>query len=437
MMAMDARYVCAKVIQEVIDQGSHLDHALAHHSGKLTHSRDRALAQELCYGTLRWYHRLAFVLGKLLEKPLKSRDNDIQALLCSGLYQMGYLRIPDHAAISATVETARTLGKSWACDLVNAVLRRYQREKAVLDQLANDSEPAHFSHPQWLINSIRTQWPEIWPGILEANNIHPPLHLRVNLLRHTRAEYVQKLDKAGIDATLDPFTETGIQLTDSINVDEIPGFREGEVSVQDFGAQLAADLLGASAGDLVLDACAAPGGKTGHILERTPAICKLVAVEKDGDRLGRVEENLVRLGLQARLVQADVREVSAWWDGEQFDRILLDAPCSATGVIRRHPDIKLLRKPDQLKLLCQTQAELLDAVWPLLKPGGRLLYSTCSILHAESDDQIATFAKKYDDTRLMPITGGWGTGAHCGRYLLPGQGQTDGFYYALAGKTLE
>lgn len=258
MMAMDARYVCAKVIQEVIDQGSHLDHALAHHSGKLTHTKDRALAQELCYGTLRWYHRLAFILGKLLEKPLKSRDNDIQALLCSGLYQMGYLRIPDHAAISATVETARTLGKSWACDLVNAVLRRYQREKAALDQLANDSEPAHFSHPQWLINSIRTQWPECWPDILEANNTHPPLHLRVNLLRHTRAEYVQKLDKAGIDATLDPFTNSGIQLTDSINVDEIPGFREGEVSVQDFGAQLAADLLAVSAGDTVLDACAAP-----------------------------------------------------------------------------------------------------------------------------------------------------------------------------------
>ena len=432
---MDARLVCAKVIAEVINNRKHVDHALSAYLDALKNPRDKRLARELCYGTLRWYPRLSFIASRLLRKPFKSKDMDVFGLVCSGLYQMNYLRIPDHAAISATVEAARALGKSWACDLINAVLRRYQRERTSVDNTINSSEEALYSHPQWMIALFRDEWPDVWREILQANNEYPPLQLRVNPLRQTRAAYLHTLESAGIEATPDELTATGITLSNPVNVEDIPGFLSGEVSVQDYGAQLAAILLDTAPGQRVLDACAAPGGKTGHILERTPGIEELVAVEMDVARLDRVRENIDRLGLKASLVHADVSQIDSWWDGRPFDRILLDAPCSASGVIRRHPDIKLLRTPEQIPLFTLTQSKLLDAVWPLLKPGGKLLYSTCSIIHSESDDQIATFARKYDDTEVASITAEWGTGSQCGRYLLPGQGQTDGFYYALVGKT--
>ncbi len=431
---MDARYISAKVIESVINHRKHLDHALAEHLLRSNDPREASLARELSYGVMRCYPRLVFITGLMLQKPLKSKDTDILALLCSGLYQLGYMRIPDHAAISATVETARALGKNWACELINAVLRRYQRERDTIDRQVLDFEPARYAHPKWLISRLRETWPEYWEQILLSNNEHPPMQLRVNQQHHTRAEYIHLLQQGGIEATPASFANTGITLSSAINVDDIPGFYQGHVSVQDYGAQLAAELLDASPGQRVLDACAAPGGKTCHILERTPNLQKLISVENDTVRIDLLRDNINRIGLPADLVCADLRETENWWDGLTFDRILLDAPCSATGVIRRNPDIKLLRKPEHLPLFIQTQSALLDAVWPLLKPGGRLLYSTCSILNEESDDQIASFANKYDDTRIIPIDMPWGVASAHGRYLLPGHEQTDGFYYALMTK---
>ncbi len=432
---MDARYISAKVVQEVINNHRHLDQVLAIQLEQVKDPREKGLARELSYGIMRWYPRLTFIANLILKKPLKAKDTDVLALICSGLYQLGYLRIPDHAAISATVETARKFGKPWACELINAILRRYQREKLSIEKKISESEPALFSHPEWMIALFRTEWPSHWQEILNSNNEHPPLQLRVNLQRQSRTEYLQRLEQIGMGASPASIVSSGIALNQAVNVEEIPGFLTGDVTVQDYGAQLAVTLLNATTGHRVLDACAAPGGKTGHILENTPDLETLVAVESDPERIELLRNTVRRLKLNVNLVHADVNDVDDWWDGKPFDRILLDAPCSATGVIRRHPDIKLLRTPEHMQLFTGTQTKLLDSVWPLLKPGGRLVYSTCSILKAEADDQIATFSNKYDDTEIIPIESNWGISSAFGRYILPGHEQTDGFYYALMTKT--
>lgn len=433
-VVMDARYISAKVVQEVINNHKHLDQVLAVQLEPVKDPREKGLARELSYGIMRWYLRLTFIANLMLKKPLKAKDNDVLALICSGLYQLGYLRIPDHAAISATVESARTLGKPWACELINAILRRYQREKLSIEKKISESDSALFSHPEWMISQFRTTWPSHWQEILDSNNKYPPLQLRVNLQKQSRTEYLQRLQQVGIDADPSSIVSSGITLSKPVNVEEIPGFLSGDVSVQDYGAQLAVSLLNATTGHRVLDACAAPGGKTGHILENTPDLEELVAVESDPYRMELLRNTVHRLKLNVNLVHADVNDVDNWWDGKPFDRILLDAPCSATGVIRRHPDIKLLRTPEQMQLFTGTQIRLLDSVWPLLKQGGQLLYSTCSILKAEADDQIASFSNKYDDTEIIPIQSNWGISSEFGRYILPGHEQTDGFFYALITK---
>jgi len=434
---MDARFISVKVIHEVISKRKHLDQVLSTQLITLKDPREKSLARELSYGIMRFYPRLTHIARLLLRKSFKPKDEDVLVLICSGLYQLDYMRIPDHAAISATVETARKLGKPWACELINAVLRRYQREKSLLQEKVANSEIAHYSHPQWMISLLRDEWPDHWREILESNNQHPPLQLRVNLQRHSRDDYLRLLEQSGIAAIPCQFLSTGITVSKPVNVDEIPGFQTGDVSVQDFGAQLAVNILDPQAGQRVLDACAAPGGKTGHIIEYAPEIAELIAVESDQERTELLRANIDRLGLSVHVVNADVSDVSAWWDGRCFDRILLDAPCSAIGVIRRHPDIKVLRAPGHIHLFTGTQSKILESVWPLLKPGGRLVYSTCSILNAESDDQIATFANKYDDARILSIDADWGIRSPHGRYILPGQDQTDGFYYALMTKTPE
>jgi len=431
---MDARLIAAKVVQEVTTHHQHLDQVLGKYLESVKDPREKSLARELSYGVMRWYDRLTYLASLLLKKPFRAKDADLLALVCSGLYQLAYMRIPDHAAISATVETARSLGKPWACELINAVLRRYQREKSTLDNQVTESESALYSHPDWMIARLRKQWPEHWQSILNSNNEHPPLQLRVNLMRHTRAEYLQQLEVAGIEATPSKIVQSGITLSKPVNVEEIPGFNNGSISVQDFGAQLAVYILNASSNHRVLDACAAPGGKTGHILETTPEIKQLIAVESDPERMSKLRDNINRLKLNATLVNADVNATENWWDGEQFDCIFLDAPCSASGVIRRHPDIKYLRTPEHIPLFSATQSRMLESLWPLLKPEGRLVYSTCSIFQEETEDQIATFTKKYDDVGIMPIDSDWGVPTNYGRYILPGQDLTDGFYYSLITK---
>jgi 16S rRNA (cytosine967-C5)-methyltransferase len=387
-------------------------------------AEDRPLLGALLYGVFRWHHRLQWQLGRLLRRPLDERDVELAALLRVGLFQLQWLRIPDHAAVSATVDAAALLGRQRARGLVNAVLRRYLRERRALDQAMEAVDEAVFSHPQWMIETIRSDHGGVWREILSANNAAPPMWLRVNRRRTSLEAYRRSLTEAGLATEVSTDVPDALELVEPVPTERLPGFAEGLVSVQDAAAQLAAGYLDPAPGARVLDACAAPGGKTAHLLERYPAIAELWALDRNAGRLDAVAANLARLGLHARLVHADAAATDDWWDGRGFDSILVDAPCSALGVIRRHPDIKVLRKKDDVERLVATQRRLLDRLWPLLAPGGRLLYSTCTLTRAENSDQVSRFVGETPDARLS------GPGPDGGVQRLPGRANMDGFYYA-------
>jgi len=397
--------------------------------------RDRALAQDLAFGAARWQPRLALLAERLLRKPFKAADRDIEALLLVGLYQLLHTRIPAHAAIGETVACAEALRKPWAKGLLNAVLRRVQREgETLLAGLENDPA-ARSAHPRWLQKALAKHWPDYWEAICAANNEHPPLTLRVNRRLVARDAYLVDLQDLGIAASACRFSRDGILLATPCDVRSLPGFAEGRFSVQDEAAQLAADLLELMPGQRVLDACCAPGGKTCHLLETEPRMAELIAVDLEERRLERVRENLARLNLAAQLIAADVRDTVHWWDGRRFQRILLDAPCSATGVIRRHPDIKLTRQAADIPALASLQGELLDALWPTLEVGGILLYATCSILPEENSDTIAAFLARTPGARELDVAASFagakpGLVQRHGRQLLPQPHGHDGFYYA-------
>jgi 16S rRNA (cytosine967-C5)-methyltransferase len=425
------RLVAALAVDAVVRRGRTLDAVLEEMTGN---ARDGALVREMTYGALRWYFRLAAVAVRLLTKPLKERDADVFALVIVGLYQLEYMRVPPHAAVAETVAAAAVLGKTWAKGLINAVLRRYQREReTLLADLASNIEAAT-AHPRWLADMLRGAWPDQWQAILEANNSHPPMVLRVNRARLGREAYLAKLQAAGIAAQTTTCAPDGLVLEKPVSVEALPGFVDGLVSVQDGAAQLAAGLLETRPGQRVLDACAAPGGKTCHILERTPALGELVAVDVDARRLAKVEENLERLQLTASLVAGDAGAPDEWWDGQPFDRILLDAPCTGTGVIRRHPDIKLLRRAEDIAELAKRQARLLDALWPLLAPGGKLVYVTCSVMPEENEGRITHFLATHDDAAEVPADMPCGMARTAGRQILTGEAGMDGFYYACIHK---
>lgn len=431
---MNVRATAATVIAGVVAQGKSLDQMLFWGETQVA-ARDIALLRELCYGTLRWHPRLAVVLNHLLSKTLKPRDADIHALIICALYQLGHTRIPPHAAINETVVACRTLNKAWAKGLVNAVLRRFQREQESFEALFKDSAPYRGAHPDWLIAAFRKSWPNQFAGLVEANNRRGPMTLRVNRQRGGREEYLASLAAADIVADPTPLSPAGIQLASPVAVAALPGFGEGLVSVQDEAAQLCAQLLDPAPAQRVLDACCAPGGKTCHLLEYQPDIDELIALDIDAHRLLKVEENLARLGLSARTQCADAARLEDWWDGQAFDRILLDAPCSATGVIRRHPDIKLLRKPADIAKLAATQGSLLRQLWTTLVSGGRLLYSTCSVLREENDQVVKGFVESRDDVRVLPIEfASSGLSTDVGWQLLPRNKGHDGFYYAVLEK---
>jgi len=429
------RKVAAQLVFRVLDRGESLSSLLGPGLSTLVDARQRALAQELSFGTLRWCYRLQAVLEKLLKKPLKNRDRDLHALLLVGLYQLLILEMPAHAAVSESVDVARQLDKEWAAGLVNAVLRNAQRQSATLLDSVDAKASARWSHPDWWIKRLRQDWPGDWQQILDANNQRPPMVLRVNALRTNRENYLQQLKQAGIEAQPLPFPDSAIRLQEPVAVEKLPGFAEGLVSVQDGAAQLSALLMDLQAGQRVLDACAAPGGKTGHMLESAPELAELVAVDRDERRMGKVEENLQRLGLHAKLLVADAGETREWWDGRPFERILLDAPCSASGVVRRHPDIKLLRRSEDVQTLSQQQQRLLDALWPLLSSGGMLLYVTCSVFRQENSDALQAFLDRCDDASELPLPAAWGKALPVGRQLLPGEQGMDGFYFARLIKT--
>jgi 16S rRNA (cytosine967-C5)-methyltransferase len=409
-----------------LQDGQSLTAALDNALQTVESSKDRAFIQALCYGVCRQFHRLDFILSQLLDKQLK--DMEVKALALAGLYQLKFMRVKPHAAVSETVLAARK--KPWAKPLINAVLRTYLREQESLEEKADKEQTAAVSHPDWLIRQIEQDWPQQAQKILLENNQQPPMALRVNLARISRDQYLQQLSAQGIVAAAVSFCPSAIIPDKPVPVDLLPGFAEGLVSVQDTAAQLAAELLDVQVGHRVLDVCAAPGGKTAHILENQPQLKELVAVDIDKSRMQRVSENCQRLNLQARLVVGDAANPSGWWDGKPFDRILLDAPCSASGVIRRHPDIKLLRRAEDIQQLQALQKTILQAIWPLLAPGGLLLYATCSILKQENEQQVQAFLAEHSDAAELPIDADWGTAGVCGRQILTGESAMDGFYYA-------
>ncbi|WP_324732614.1 16S rRNA (cytosine(967)-C(5))-methyltransferase RsmB [Pseudomonas paeninsulae] len=430
---MNPRLAAARALAVVLNGKASLGSSLPPLLDKVE-QRDRGLAQDLAFGTARWQPRLALIAEKLLQKPFKAVDRDVEALLLIGLYQLFYTRIPAHAAIGETVACIDKLKKPSLKGLLNAVLRNAQRESESIIASLDRDPVLHSAHPRWLQKALKAQWPEQWQAICAANNAHPPLILRVNRRLVSRDDYLAELRQSGFAAEPCTFSRDGIRLLQACDVTSLPGFAAGLLSVQDEAAQLAAELLDLAPGQRVLDACCAPGGKTCHLLEAEPALAGVVAVDLEAKRLVRVRENLKRLNLDAELIAADGRDTAAWWDGQPFQRILLDAPCSATGVIRRHPDIKLTRQPSDIPALAQLQGELLDALWPTLQVGGILLYATCSVLPMENSDNIAAFLARTPSARELEINADFGLKPTHGRQLLPQIDGHDGFYYAKLSK---
>jgi 16S rRNA (cytosine967-C5)-methyltransferase len=423
---VNTRRIAAQVLSHVLNDGQSLTATLDFALAKIESSQDRAFVQALCYGVCRHFHRLDFILSQLLDKPLKG--NSIKALALVGLYQLIFMRVKPYAAISETVSAA---GKqSWAKGLINALLRNYLRLQDKLDAKAEKTPSAATSHPDWLIEQITQSWPEHATQIFAENNLQAPMSLRVNLSKISRDGYVQQLKLHDIAADMPTQCLSALTLDKPVAVELLPGFAEGWFSVQDCAAQLAAELLDVQAGDRVLDVCAAPGGKTAHILETQPDVKELVAIDIDEARMRRVGENLQRLRLNATQLVGDAAQPHEWWDNVPFERILLDAPCSALGVIRRHPDIKLLRRPGDIAQLQALQQSLLHAIWPLLAQGGTLVYATCSILKQENEQQAALFLATHPDAVEWPISSGWGLARPVGKQIITGGLGMDGFYYA-------
>ncbi len=417
------RAIAAKAVAQVLEHGQSLSQILPAVQNALG-DKDRALLQELCFGILRTLPQLEWYIKQLMAKPLTGKQRTVHYLLMVGIYQLLYTRIPPHAALAETVEGTVALKTPQLKGLVNGVLRQFQRQQSELQALA-DQQESRFLHPSWLVKRIRQAYPQEDLSILEANNQRPPMWLRVNRLHNSSAEYLALLAQEGIGASAHPTLPEAIKLDVPCNVGRLPGFDRGWVTVQDASAQGCALLLAPASGEAVLDLCAAPGGKTTHILELAPD-ARVTAVDIDRQRLERIKENLHRLGQHANVIVGDGRVPEQWSNGQTWDRILLDAPCSATGVIRRHPDIKWLRRDRDITELAALQKEILAAVWPLLKPGGTLLYATCSILPEENREQIGEFLTGHPDAILVET----GDAARPGIQCLPDPEGGDGFFYA-------
>ena len=422
---IQTRIIAAQVIDGVMHRGRSLKAALAQALPTLADTRDRAMVEAICFAALRQHARADAALKTWLARPLAKGDGELRGLLHAGFAQLDPLGFPAHAAVASTVEAARVMGRVHQAGMVNAMLRRAQREGLPV-------VPAAAQWPAWLQKQLRQDWPADVDDIIDASAVAAPLWLRVNRRHGSREAYLQRLAVAGIEAVAFDGLADAIRIEASLPVQQLPGFAEGDVSVQDGSAQAVADALAPAPGARVLDACAAPGGKSAHLLERDPSL-QLLALDIDTKRLASVRATFDRLGVgaSAMLKAADAGVTDGWWDGVPFDAILLDAPCSATGIVRRQPDVLLHRRASDIKTLVGLQRDLLDATWSTLRPGGALLYATCSILKAENAAQIDDFLARTPDAvaQVLPETFGRVSGA--GRQRLPGEGGMDGFFYAL------
>lgn len=440
MKSNNIRAVAAVILADLDSGTGSLDSHLAALKVKAKTSNsdpaETALLQEILYGCCRWFRVLEYITNQFVSKPLKHKDNDLKCLLIVGLYQLRHLSTPQYAVLNETVAAASALGKTWGKALVNAVLRNYLREREALEaDIAQSSGSLASSHPEWLFENILEQWPAQSAAIIAANNSRPPLCLRVNLSRTSRNEVLEEFERHDIQARPGELATSAVYLKTAVPVTSLPGFASGLVSVQDEASQLVPGLLQLASGLRVLDACAAPGGKTCHILESEPSLTSCTGIDIDDRRLNKVSENLNRLGLSAILKVADAASISQWWDNNAYDRILLDAPCSATGVIRRHPDIKLLRSSTDIEKLMRTQGALLLNLWKCLASGGLLLFTSCSILKEENEENIERFLQETPDAKYEGIAADWGVECLYGRQLLPISGNApDGFYFALLRK---
>ncbi len=428
------RWLAAQACRAVLDRGQALDEAFASLLGAVEDSRDRSLVRRLANGVMRDWPALDFLVRQLLERPMKAGDRIVFFLLAVAVHELRDGREPDHAVVHAAVAAAAGFRGGRLRGLVNAVLRNFLRQRDTLEVMVAEDPARSRGYPRWLIERIEADWPAEAEAILAAGNRVPPLWLRTNRRRWSREQALDMLTEAGLQAHLPKDFPDALVLDERVRVSELPGIADGALSVQDGAAQLVVEEMELEDGQRVLDACAAPGGKSAHILER--ADVELTALDIDGDRLKRVGENLERIGHDAQLTVGNAAEPRAWWDGRQFDRILIDAPCSATGVIRRHPDIRWLRRTADVEALVATQRAMLDALWPLLKPGGILVYATCSVLVVENAGQVQPFLERHADARVIEHTELPGRAAGPGRQLLPGDENCDGFY-CLAARRLQ
>ena len=423
MKKQNLRSMAASAIEKVVEQGQSLSNILPPLQQKVS-DKDKALLQELCFGVLRTLPQQEWLISKLMSRPMTGKQRTIHYLIMVGFYQLLHTRIPPHAALAETVEGAVVIKRPQLKGLINGVLRQFQRQQEELLAEFADSDQ-RFLHPEWLLKRLQKAYPSQWQAIVEANNQRPPMWLRVNRNHHTRDEWLALLETAEMNGFTHDAYPDAIRLASPAPVQSLPGFEQGWVTVQDASAQGCMTYLEPQNGDRILDLCAAPGGKTTHIIEVAPK-ASVMAVDIDEQRLSRVYDNLKRLGMKAEVKQGDGRTPAQWCGDEQFDRILVDAPCSATGVIRRHPDIKWLRRDRDINELAQLQSEILDAVWPHLKPGGTLVYATCSVLPEENSQQIAAFLKRTSNATLRTT----GTPDKPGIQNLPGAEDGDGFFYA-------
>lgn len=417
------RSLAARLIEQVVDKGQSLS-AILPAAQKSLNDKDSALLQELCFGVVRTLPQLDALIGKLMDRPMTGKQRTIHYLLMVGIYQMLYTRIPAHAILAETVEGAVVLKKQSLKGLVNGVLRQFQRRQTELTE-SLEGQSVNLWHPSWLLKRLQVSWPEQWQQIVQANNLRPPMWLRVNRQHNTRDQWLELLNAQEMTGTPDMLSGDAIRLEKPAGVTQLPGFTDGWVTVQDLSAQRCAQYLTPENGEDILDLCAAPGGKTTHILEIAPE-ANVLAVDVDAQRLSRVTENLGRLGMHAEVRQGDGRTPALWCAERQFDRILLDAPCSATGVIRRHPDIKWLRRDSDIDELVRLQSEILDAIWPYLKPGGTMVYATCSVLPEENHKQMAAFLERHEDAKAEALPGG----EKYGLQVFPQELGGDGFFYA-------